>query len=178
MPTYVLLTGLPGVGKSTLAAALARRLPAVILSKDAVRAALFAGPLTDFSLEQDDLCFNAVLQAAAYLAIRHRAEFFLLDGRTFSKRVQVEQAIAAAQLEGCSWKILHLVCPDELAEHRLIESSHTHPALNRTAELYRQVKAAFEPITHPKLDIDTSQPLEQSVQQAVDYLTAPELKPG
>jgi predicted kinase len=171
MPTYVLMTGLPGVGKSTLAVALAARLKGVVLSKDAVRGVLFPGALTDYTLEQDDLCFNTVLEAAAYLARRRRAEYFFLDGRTFSKRVQVEEAISAATDEDCSWKILYLVCPDEVAEHRLVESSVGHPALNRTAELYRRVKSAFEPIHHPKLEIDTSQPLETNIQQAVEYLT-------
>jgi predicted kinase len=172
MPTYVLLTGLPGVGKSTLANGLMQRLRAVVLNKDAVRGVLFPGPLTDYSLEQDDLCFNTVLEAAGYLARRRRADYLLLDGRTFSKRVQVEQTIAAAEAEECSWKILHLVCPDEIAELRLVESSAGHPALNRTAELYRQVKAAFEPILQPKLEIDTSRPFEECVQRAVEYLTS------
>lgn len=171
MPTYVLMTGLPGVGKSALAAALAARLKGVVLSKDAVRDALFPGSLTDYTLEQDDLCFNSVLEAAAYMARRRRADYFFLDGRTFSKRVQVEQAISAAQMEDCSWRILYLVCPDEVAELRLVESSVGHPALNRTAELYRQVKAAFEPIHQPKLEIDTTQPLAECVRRAVVYLT-------
>jgi adenylylsulfate kinase len=168
------MTGLPGVGKSTLAHALAARLKGVVLNKDTVRAALFPGSLTDYSTEQDNLCFNTVLESAAYLARRRRTEYLFLDGRTFSKRVQVEQAIAAAVDEECSWRILYLICPDPIAEHRLVESSQAHPALNRTAELYRQVKGAFEPITHPKFIIDTSHPLEECVYEAVAYLTGEE----
>jgi predicted kinase len=171
MPTYVLMTGLPGVGKTTLANALAARLKGIVLNKDTVRAALFPGSLTDYSLEQDTLCFNAVLEAAGYLARRKRAEYLFLDGRTFSKRAQIEQAIAAATNENCAWRILHLVCTDEIAERRLIESSRSHPALNRTAELYRQVKSAFEPISHPKLVIDTSRPQEDCLREAAAYLT-------
>jgi predicted kinase len=96
MPTYILMAGLPGTGKSTLAEALARELNGVVLSKDAVRAALFPGPLTDYTREQDDLCFGMVLDAASYLARRNATEFIFLDGRTFSRSEQIEQAIRAA----------------------------------------------------------------------------------
>ena len=37
----VIMAGLPGTGKSTLAQALAQRLPGAVLDKDAIRAALF-----------------------------------------------------------------------------------------------------------------------------------------
>jgi len=86
MTTYVLMAGLPGTGKTTLAAAVARELNGAVLSKDAVRAALFSGKLTDYTREQDDLCFGMVLDAARYLAEHRRTEFIFLDGRTFSRK--------------------------------------------------------------------------------------------
>lgn len=170
MPTYVLMAGLPGTGKSTLAQALARELNGVVLSKDTLRAALFPGPLTDYSREQDDLCFDMLLEAANYLGAHRRAEFIFLDGRTFSRREQIEQAIHAAETAGCGWRILLATCPGEIAEARLIQDAAKHPAGNRTVGLYREVKARFEPIMHPYLEIDTSQPLDLSVHRALQYL--------
>lgn len=170
MTTYVLMAGLPGTGKSTLAEALARELHGVVLSKDAVRAALFPGTLTDYTREQDDLCFGMVLDAARYLAVHQRTGFIFLDGRTFSRREQIEDAIHAAEEAGCSWKIILATCPDAVAETRLIADVGRHPAANRTVELYRDVKARFEPITLQHLEIDTSQRLEVCVQQGLGYL--------
>jgi predicted kinase len=170
MTTYVLMAGLPGTGKSTLAEALARELNGVVLSKDAVRAALFSGDLTDYTREQDDLCFGMVLDAARYLAEHRRTGFVFLDGRTFSRREQVEQVIDAAEEAGCSWRIILAICPDEIAEARLLADSGKHPATNRTVELYREIKARFEPILRPHIEIDTSQPLGVCVEQALGFL--------
>jgi adenylylsulfate kinase len=167
--TYVLMAGLPGSGKSTLAQALARELNGVVLSKDTIRAALFPGQLTDYTLEQDDLCFEMVLQAANYLAARSRVRFLFLDGRTFSRREQIEVVIRAAESTGCKWKILHAVCPDAVAEARLMDDVD-HPACNRTVALYREVKGRFEPISRAHEEIDTSQSLDVCVQFAVKYL--------
>jgi predicted kinase len=170
MSTYILMAGLPGTGKSTLADALARELNGVVLSKDAVRAALFPGKLTDYTREQDDLCFGMVLEAARYLVERRRTEFIFLDGRTFSRREQIEHAVQAAEQAGCAWKIVLTACPDEVAEARLMADAGRHPASNRSTELYREVKARFEPIVRPYLEIDTSRPLEICVERALGSL--------
>lgn len=171
---YVLLAGLPGTGKSTLAAALARRLSglrleAVILNKDDVRAALFPGVATDYSEEQNDLCFEAMLAAAGYLRGKSTS-FIFFDGRTFSNAAQIEPVIAAAEAGGSRWCILHLICPDEVIERRLTTSAATHPAANRTFALYLDLQTRFEAIQRSHLTIDASQPLQDCVEAALAYI--------
>jgi adenylylsulfate kinase len=50
----VLIAGLPGVGKSTLAQAIAAQTGAAIVNKDLLRAAMFSPPFLEYSVEQDD----------------------------------------------------------------------------------------------------------------------------
>jgi adenylylsulfate kinase len=172
MTTWVLLAGLPATGKSSLAQALQSRLGGIVLDKDRVRSALFPGAMTDYTREQDDLCMRSILDAAASITHNRRADFIFLDGRTFSRRVQVDEVLDAARQTGAEWRILHLTCSDEVAETRLSQDDPDHPARNRDMALYQRVKENFEPIEYPKLDLDTSEGIELVLDAAGAYLVA------
>src|ERR1700722_914712 len=171
MTTWVLFAGLPGTGKSTLARASAERLGAAVLDKDRVRGALFPGVLTDYTAQQDELCMRAMLEAAAYLTGRERVEYIFFDGRTFSQRGQIEDVLLAAARAGARWRIVHVKCADAVAEERLARSDPSHPAKNRDAALYRRIKQQFEPITQPKLEVDTTSGTDAVVTVVEEYLT-------
>jgi predicted kinase len=159
----VVMAGLPGTGKSTLARALAAELGGVVLSKDLLRAVLFPEAFVEYCAEQDDFCQDLMLRTAQYLINRHPDLTVLLDGRTFSKTYQIENAIETARRLNTQWRIIECVCSEETAQQR-IESDHTHPARNRTFDLYTAVRSQFEPIILPKLVVDTDQPLETCVE--------------
>jgi adenylylsulfate kinase len=167
----ILMAGLPGTGKSTLARALAADLGGTILNKDEIRAALFTPRDVEYSSEQDEFCMRVMLKVAGYLFRKDPGRKVFLDGRTFSRRYQLDRATGYAQALGQPWRILECVCSDELAKNRL-ECDRTHLAANRDFNLYLQVKTQFEEITLPKTIIDTSQPLDVCVQKAKTALMA------
>lgn len=171
MTTWVLLAGLPGTGKSTLAGKLKEKLGGVILNKDRVREALFPGELTDYSREQDDVCMSAILNAAIYLTQRQRAKFLFLDGRTFSRRDQVEEVLRLAQQLGVAWRILLLQCAEGVIIERLSKSEGEHPAKNRNFTLYQQLKTSFEAITYPRFDVDTTKGVDAVIEDVTRYVT-------
>jgi predicted kinase len=168
----VLMAGLPGTGKSALATALADRLSGTVLSKDAIRHALFAPRDVEYTTKQDDFFVEIMLQAAAHILRKDSHRYVFFDGRTFSRRYQIERVIAAASESNQPWKILECVCSDETARTRLQEptSSGDHPAGNRTFALYLEIKQRFEPIAQPKTVIDTDQPLVDCVTRALAAL--------
>ncbi len=161
----ILMAGLPGTGKSTLGGALADELGGTVIDKDRVRAALFNAADIEYSTEQDEFCMRVMLKVAGYLFRKDPARNVFLDGRTFSRRYQLERATGYAKALGQSWRILECVCSEESARNRL-QQDDSHPATNRNFNLYLEVKARFEEITLPKTVIDTGQPLRTCIQQA------------
>ena len=166
----VAMAGLPGTGKSTLARALARSAGGVVLDKDVIRSVLFAPEHVEYSNEQDDFCQSLMLETAEYLIQRHPGLRIFLDGRTFSRRYQLDNVIAAAERLHTPWRIIVCTCSDETARRRLADSAGVHPARNRSYELYLRLQPQFEQVPEPKLVIDTDTPLEQCVRSARAYL--------
>ena len=165
----ILMAGLPGTGKSTLARALAEMTGGSVLSKDQIRAALFSPEDIEYSTAQDDFCMEIMLQAARFLLQKNPQRKVFLDGRTFSRRYKIDRVLSFAAELSQRWTILECTCSEESVRRR-IEQDASHPARNRTFSLYLDVKACFDSIPYQKTVIDTDQPLEQCIQQAIAAL--------
>src|SRR5438105_9642425 len=92
----IAMAGLPGTGKSTLAACLEGELGAVVLDKDRVRAALFPPRVLDYAALQDDIAMAAIYQAAGAILKADPRQAVVLDGRTFLRPGQVRSLLDLA----------------------------------------------------------------------------------
>jgi len=169
----VLMAGLPGTGKTTLARELAYRTQGALLSKDEIRAALFSPEDVEYSVPQDDFVMEVMLEAARFLLQETPRRKVLLDGRTFSRRYQIDRVLKFARELAQPWTIIECTCSEESARRRLdLQPDPSHPARNRTFALYLEVKARFEPIAYPKTTISTDEPIEQCIRQALAAVSA------
>ena len=112
-----------------------------------------------------------MLDAARFLFQKDPTRKIFLDGRTFSRRYQIDRVLTLAGELGQPWKIIECVCSDETARRRLdVTPDPMHPAHNRSFALYREMKAQFEPIAYPKTIISTDELLEACLQQSIAAL--------
>ncbi|HEY4053219.1 MAG TPA: AAA family ATPase [Terriglobales bacterium] len=167
----ILMAGLPGTGKSTLSRALAEELGGSVLDKDVIRAGLFPPADIEYSTEQDEFVMRVMLKVAGYIFRKDSARYVFLDGRTFSRRYQLDRATGYSEAIGQPWWIIECVCSEESARNRL-NADAAHLAANRNFSLYLEVKARFEEITLPKTIVNTDQPLAECLAQVRTALRA------
>ncbi len=153
----IALAGLPGSGKSALARELARRLACPRLGKDELRAALFAPELLEYSAEQDELVMRVLYELADWhLRLRARRQV-LLDGRTHSRRAQVDALEREAALRGWRTHWIECRCARATARTRLERDRALglHAAGNRDFALYERLERSADALVVPRLVLDT-----------------------
>ncbi len=152
----VIVCGLPGTGKTTVAKALAERLGAALIRTDVVRKEILQN--ITHSSEERLLVYELVFQAA-----QHRLQSGLdvvLDGTFFSKELRDEAANIARKYK-TDLKIVECVCNEELAKKRL--SLRKNDASDASLSVYEVEKGTFEPIKEKHVVADTSKDTKECV---------------
>jgi predicted kinase len=152
----IVMAGLPGTGKSSLARALAGLLQGAVIDKDVVRAALFPDPWTNYTNTQDDFILKLMLSAAEWLFTQQQCPAVVIDGRTFSQAYQLEVVRQMARRLGQELRIVECICEPAVAIERILRDAPNHPAKNRDADLYWNVRRTFETIPPPKVVVNTT----------------------
>jgi aminoglycoside phosphotransferase family enzyme/predicted kinase len=148
-PALVLLCGLPGTGKSTVAAELAEPLGAALLRSDAVRkrragiAATVRGD-GDLYARERTLDTYAAIEAAAEAAIA-RGRSAVIDATLPSRELRAP-LLRMAERSGRPWCLVEVVCPPEEVRRRLarraLDPSEVSDADYR---VHQEAASRFEP---------------------------------
>lgn len=139
-PRLILLIGLPGAGKSTLARALAPHLRAMIVDRDTIRAQRF--PETPV-----DAAITAIANAEVEDQIRARlagGDSVIADGRTWASAHERGRLVDLARAAGAAVAQIWIDVPVAVAIERVEASRAIHPAGDRDATLVRGIAARFE----------------------------------
>ena len=154
----IIVCGLPGSGKTTLAKALSKRLGAGHLSSDVLRRELFPNP----TYSEDE-------KKAVYSGMALRAGKLLSEGRsvvadaTFYKRWQREMFL---RLPGEKKVVLCTLGEDQLRK-RLARRKAGRSVSDADFEVYMKLKGQFEPIEGRYIEIDTATPLKARVEKVL-----------
>lgn len=174
-PLVVALVGLPGAGKSVVAAFLARELALRLVSRDAIRAAMF--PQCRYSPAEKRAAFRAVLTALEVNCAL--GESSVIDGMTFARRRDLERVRERCAAYDAMLQPVWLDVPPHVARARVAAdfARGVHPAADRDPALVDAVLRGFEPPGAGVPAIDASLPLAQ-VCVLVRDLVAPQLSRG
>lgn len=162
----ILICGLPGTGKSTIANALARKIGATVLRTDEIRKKLFEDPR--YSDEEKELVYRVIFLIAEHL-LRNRCNV-IIDG-TFYKRAIRKRIYEIAENTKSRLEVVECVAPEYLIKRRT-ESGRKRALSEADYEIYKKIKDEFEPIERKHIVIDTSRPPEQNLEQLLSELRA------
>ncbi len=172
----VVVSGLPGVGKSALADALGRSLGASVLSVDPIEAAIWrAGVAPSFETGV------AAYEVAAALAERQlRLGLSAIVDSVSSLEVAREMWRDAAARADAPLRVIEVICSDE-ATHRARLQNRTRDIDGFPEPTWDDVlrrRAEWEPWVEERLSVDSMCDLDVNVAEALAYLGAAPSHPG
>jgi len=163
----VQICGLPGSGKTTLAAAVADAVPVVALRVDAIEAAMRR---YDVPPEQSGIAAYSVMHAVAGPHLR-RGQVVVADAVSPSGAARDGWAGTAAA-HGATLRVVEVVCPDPAEHRRRVE---TRPAdlpgfPLPTWDDVRRTAREYEPRHDERLVVDSTRPVADLLPEVLAYL--------
>ena len=164
-PPLIVVSGLPGTGKSFFCRKLAEKLPFLILASDALRRVLFPSPQYD---EQE----NKRLFSACHVLIEEllRKGVPVIFDATNLLEHHREYLYRAAERAGAKLMLVWVEAPPEVVRQRLLARERTTvPQCDSEAgwEVYNRMKSRREKISRNHLVVDTSQDITAAVDRIV-----------
>ena len=167
-PPLVLVSGLPGSGKSYFSRELTKRYPLAHLNSDVMRRQLFARP-------SHSAAESARLFAAIHLLVERlldRGVGVVLDA-TSLKEAHRQPLYDIAERTGANAVIVRTEAPPSVARERLgarAQAKGAADASEATAAVYDRMRREVEPIERPHIRVDTSGELEAALQEVLRRL--------
>lgn len=163
----VQICGLPGSGKTTLAAAVADAVPVVALRVDAIEAAMRRYGV---AAAQSGIAAYAVMHAVAGPHLR-RGQVVVADA--VSPTVAAREGwVGTAAAHGAALRVVEVVCPDPVEHRRRVE---TRPAdlpgfALPTWDDVRRAAREYEPRHDERLVVDSTRPVADVLPEVLAYL--------
>jgi predicted kinase len=178
-PVLVMLCGLPGTGKSTLAHRLQHRLPAVVIESDRVRQRLFAcpgratqaGARPTYTAEESRRV-HVVCHILISWCLRHY--YHVVYDATNLYEYHRRLAYRLAEPNGARLLVVEVTASEEVIRERLAPRRRGDPATHEPDdysdadwEVYLRMRCRAEPIQHEHITLDTS---DGDVERAVEHV--------
>lgn len=180
-PFLVLICGLTGTGKSTLARALGGRLGLPVISSDATRKSLAGSFAREDALPYETGIYSRSMTEATYARMMEEAERLVVQGQgavldaTFQRRLDREAVLRLAAKHGVAVALIHCQSPEALVRERLLKRAAEGRDLSDGRwEIYVAQRSAFEPIREfreaEQMPLNTDAPAAELVGRVERFL--------
>jgi predicted kinase len=159
----VIICGLPGSGKTTLANRLAPIINAAVLSSDKIRKELVPKPT--YRWQERRLVYDVLTLLARYL---HKAGVNCLLDATFNTENSRKELRCKLALTSNQFCIVECVCSEDVVISRLKKRENNHSDADIT--VYRKMKGIYEPVQTEHITVDTSNPSTLDVKRIADRI--------
>jgi hypothetical protein len=162
-PVLIMMSGLPGSGKSYLGRRLAEELPAVVIESDSVRKVLFSPPT--YSADESAMVHHVCQEVMRRLL---RQGVRVIFDATNLVEFQREIIYGLARHSGAGLLIVQTMAPEDVVRERLERRKQEQESLSDADwRVYRRMATRQQRIRHSHLCIDTSKDLDEAVRKVV-----------
>jgi predicted kinase len=162
-PVLVVVSGLPGTGKSHFCRQLAERLPAVILESDALRKVLFTTP--SYSQAESARLFKAI----RLLVDRLLAEGIpiIVDATNLTERYR-RHFYSIADRRGVKLTLARIEAPPELVRERIeARQANSEERSDASWEVFQEMRDSVDRIERRHYVADTSQDITPVIDKII-----------
>ncbi len=165
-PAFVVVSGLPGTGKSHFCGRLAERLPFLILETDALRKALFPSPA--YSPGESSRLFGAIHLLIGQLL--KKGIPVILDATSLSEKHR-EPLYSIAERSGAKLVLVQVEAPPGVVKERLTaRQAAANSKSDADWEVYRRMRPGVEKIRRHHFVVDTSRDITPVLDKIVREL--------
>ena len=162
-PVFVVVSGLPGTGKSFFSRKLAERTPFLIVESDEMRKALFPNP--DYSAEESSRLFKALHSLLEELL--QKGISIILDATNLVE-FQRERLYHIGDKIGVKLILIQVTAPAEVVRERLRQRANRKEISDKSDadwNVYEQMKTRVSSIKRNHFVVDTSQDIEPVIEK-------------
>ncbi|KYC51738.1 MAG: L-seryl-tRNA(Sec) kinase [Candidatus Methanofastidiosum methylothiophilum] len=152
----IVVTGLPGTGKTTIAESLAKEIDAVVFSTDKIRKMIFEKPV--YNEEDKRIVYDELFSLTGkYLASRKNV---ILDGTFYTKALR-QSAKEVGKTFSENVYFVYCETPEELLKERIDKRKDKFSDADYS--VYLKMKKIFEEFEDDVIIIDTSNPVNTNI---------------
>ena len=166
-PQLIVVCGLPGVGKTTVAEDIAERVDGRLLRTDVIRKEIVSDP--DYTAEESRMVYGELFDRARETVENGQAA--VLDG-TFKDATDRDRAVELSESLGVGFRLVKVECAEDVVRERI--RAREDDASDADFEVHAMYRDRFEPISVEHLTVDNSDGIEETTRQVDAHFAVPE----